>query len=173
MTGPTLQLDDVLIVIEGSARLTWCRTDSMLWRLVGMWPTPQQQAEVAAKLDRGAPLLVVLTDVATAVPLLVEEFADVPADLSVLAEFTGDVGELHVPFLNWLPVGLRDRGRQFLDHSEKLRKDLPRVLLPPLFVEQVGQDGLPVRFARWLRSGRPSLQELVDAATYLFSQGDQ
>ncbi|GAA3837893.1 hypothetical protein GCM10022243_00470 [Saccharothrix violaceirubra] len=157
--------DDFLIVVEGPARLTWCRTGSARWRPTGLWPTPAQQADVCDRIRRGSPLLVVL-DEPTAIPLLAEEIADAPPELAALAEFAGDVGELRIPFLGWLPPDLAERGRRFLRCGRPSRPD---VLVPPLVVDAPDPDVPHVRFARWSRRVPNPTEALVAAATHLFS----
>ena len=167
MTTPTVVHDDVLIVVEGAARLSWCRTGSARWRPVGLWPTPEQQADVAARVRRGSPLLVVLDNAPAVVALLAEESAEVPDDLRALIEVEGGLGELRIPFLGWLSPELAERGRRFLERSG--HPVVPEVLRPPLLLEEPDPDTPHVRFARWLRPGPHPVEDLVAVATHLFS----
>jgi len=166
-TGPALQTDDVLIIAEGAARLTWHRTAQARWRPVGLWPTREQEAEVAARILRGDPILVVLAEMPTVVPLLTEELVDAPEELVRLAEYTGYLCELRLPFLGWLPPHLRERGRRFFEVTSR-RGHTPLVTRSPLVVEPA-DPATPVVFARWLRAGHPPIEILVAAATTLFS----
>jgi hypothetical protein len=163
----TVVRDDFLIVVEGAARLSWCRTGSAQWKPVGLWPTPEQEADVAARVRRGSPVLVVLEDAPAVVPLTDSEAAQVPDDLRGLVEVDGGVGELRIPFLGWLSPELRERGRRFLEQGSAT--GTPDVLRPPLLIEPPDQDTPHVRFARWLRPGAHPVEALVAVATYLFS----
>ncbi|RSM80587.1 hypothetical protein DL991_10780 [Amycolatopsis sp. WAC 01375] len=168
-TGPALRHDDILIVVEGAARLSWIRTGPARWRPSGLWPTREQEAEIAEHVRSGAPLLVVLAEMPTIVPLLTEELIDAPEDLVKLAEFTGYVSELRIPFLGWLPPQLRERGQRFFE-STCSRATPPPVLQSPLLVEPaVAGDHERVRFARWLDTGHPPIHALAPAARRVFS----
>lgn len=166
--GPVLQTDDVLIVAEGAARLTWYRTGPARWRPVGLWPTRQQEADVADRVRRGAPLLVVLAEMPTVVPLLTDELVDAPEELLQLAEFTGYLCELTIPFLGWLPPELRERGRNFFESTRQRTPDALPMHSPVLF-ERADPDVPQVVFARWLRSGHPPIEDLVSLSKDLFS----
>jgi len=165
---PALQTDDVLIVAEGAGRLTWHRTGPARWRPVGLWPTREQEADVAARVRRGAPLLVVLAEMPTVVPLLTEELVDAPEELLQLAEFTGYLCELTIPFLGWLPSELRERGCRFIETTRR-RTPAPLTMHSPLQFERADPATPHVVFARWLRSGHPPIEDLVPMSTRLFS----
>ncbi|OXM44262.1 hypothetical protein CFP71_40630 [Amycolatopsis thailandensis] len=168
-TGPALRQDDLLIVVEGAARLSWIRTGPARWRPSGLWPTREQEAEIAEHVGSGAPLLVVLAEMPTIVPLLTEELIDAPEDLVKLADFTGYLSELRIPFLGWLPPELRERGRRFFE-ATGARPARPLVLRSPLIVEPaVAGDYGHVRFARWLDAGHPPIHALIPAARRVFS----
>lgn len=168
-TGPALRCDDILVVVEGAARLSWIRTGPARWRPSGLWPSREQEADIAEHVENGAPLLVVLAEMPTIVPLLTEELIDAPDDLVKLAEFTGYVSELRIPFLGWLPPQLRERGRRFFE-ATRSRPAPPAVLRSPLLVEPaVAGDHEHVRFARWLDAGHPPIHVLAPAAHRVFS----
>lgn len=169
-TGPTLHVDEVLIVVEGTARLTWRRTGAARWQPMGLWPTPEQQADVADRLNRGAPLLVVLETTPAIVPLVAEEVAETPDELMWVMEITESFGELHIPFLSWLPPELRTHARRFLDRSEDVYRT-PRVLRPSLLLDEFSPEAPAVRFARWLAPGSPPLDELRAVAAHLYPKG--
>ncbi|MFI5591259.1 hypothetical protein ACIA5G_39835 [Amycolatopsis sp. NPDC051758] len=171
-TRPAVRHGDILIVAEGAARLSWARTSVATWRPIGLWPSRDEQAAIAAHVDAGAPLLVVLAEMPTIVPILPEELIDAPQDLVKLAEFTGYVGELEIPFLGWLPPQLRARGRQFFEGSRAMLTATPRELRSPLLLETPPASDLAhVRFARWLRSGHPPVDDLIPAADRIFFGG--
>ncbi|HEY3690533.1 MAG TPA: hypothetical protein VGL46_09535 [Pseudonocardiaceae bacterium] len=163
-----LYTDDVLIVAEGSARLTWYRTGPARWRPVSLWPTHEQEAEIADRVDDGAPLLIVLAEMPTVVPLLTEELLDAPEELVRLAEFTGYLCELRIPFLGWLPPELRERGRTFFEETRQ-RGHMPLSVRSPLLFEPASPETPHVVFARWLRPGHPPIEDLVPVAKRLFS----
>jgi hypothetical protein len=169
---PAVRHGDVLIVAEGAARLTWARVGAARWRPISLWPTRDEQAEIAAHVDAGAPLLVVLAEMPTIVPLFPEELLDAPDELVQLATFTGYLSELNIPFLGWLPPQLRSRGQHFFEQTRSGMKALPRELRSPLLLEDPPAHGLGhVRFARWLRSGHPPVDDLIPAADRVFTGG--
>ncbi len=171
-TQPAVRHGDILIVAEGAARLSWTRTSAATWRPIGLWPSDDEQAAIAAHVDAGEPLLVVLAEMPTIVPVLPEELIDAPQDLIKLAEFTGYLGELTIPFLGWLPPELRARGQRFFEDSKSTLTVTPREVRSPLLLETPPAGELAhVRFARWLRSGHPPVDDLIPAADHIFFGG--
>ncbi|CAL2071459.1 conserved protein of unknown function [Streptomyces murinus] len=161
---PCVRCGDVLIVFEGAARLVWDHDGPRAPRGARVWPSRPERAEINDHLDRGDPLLVILEHEETTVPVLSEELVTNPA-IAALAHFTGDVGEIDIPFLDWLPGPLQERGRNFLEHSRQAADLMPRAVRPPLLVGCPAPGAAPVRFARRLApaplSG-PALEELVE-----------
>jgi hypothetical protein len=167
--GPILHYGEVMVVIEGPARVTWRRSGGARWTPTGLWPTATQWAEVVDRLDRGAPLLVVLDDVPAKVSLLAEEFADAPPPLAALAQdVRGEVVDLQIPLLDWLPAELRRRGLQFLHASTETASRTPVPLLPALVLDEPASVMPNVRFAHLLPGGRFSHPYLRDVAGYVF-----
>ncbi|QWF85862.1 hypothetical protein [Amycolatopsis sp. CA-230715] len=164
---------DLLIVAEGAARLSWTRTGPARWKPIGLWPSRHEQTEIADRVDAGLPMLVVLAEMPTIVPMLTEELLDAPEDLLSLAEFTGYLAELRIPFLGWLPPELRERGRRFFEATRRRPQAKPSVTRPPLLLDDPDHDAPHVRFARWLRPGHPPVEDLVPVATKIFLREDQ
>jgi hypothetical protein len=159
---------DVLIALEGAARLAWRRSGAARWSPVGLWPTDWQAADLMDHVRRGLPLLVVLEQVSMTVPMLAEEFADAPPAVAALAEQTGEVVEVRIPTLDWLPTDLRDRGLNFVRDSAAYATDVPRLLQPVLLLEEPATPR-NVRFARVLDPGRYRREDLADVARYAFA----
>ena len=167
---PCVRCGDVLIVFEGAARLVWEHDGPRNPRAARVWPSGPEHAEIQHHLDRGDPLLVVLEHAEATVPVLVEEVVAAPT-IAALAHFTGDVGEIDIPFLDWLPEPLRERGRSFLERSRQAADLMPRAVRPPLLVGCPSPGPARVRFARRQAPGPlsgPALEELVE---YVFRPG--
>ncbi|HEX8095281.1 MAG TPA: hypothetical protein VF542_15750, partial [Jatrophihabitans sp.] len=110
MTATTCQGTDadtstVLIVHEGEERLRWCGSAAD-WQLVGLWPDAADQRELDACLAEGKPLLILLGSKAV-VPLWRSELR-IPEALFQEVRADGDLLEVTVPFLEWLPEHLRE-----------------------------------------------------------------
>jgi hypothetical protein len=159
---------EVLIVLEGAVRLAWRRSGAARWSPVGLWPTDWQAADLLDHVRRGLPLLVVLEQVSVTVPMLAEEFADAPPAVAALAEQSGEVVEVRIPTLDWLPADLRDRGLDFVRDSAAYVAGTPRPLRPALLLEEPATPR-NVRFARVLDPGRYRREELAAVARYAFA----
>jgi hypothetical protein len=167
--GPVLHSGEVMVVIEGPARVSWRQTRGTQWRPTGLWPTATQRAEVLDRLDRGAPLLVVLDDVPATVSLLAEEFAYAPPPLAALAEdVRGEVVDLQIPLLDWLPDELRRRGLRFLHASTETASRTPVPLRPALVLDEPPSAMPNVRFAHLLPGGRFSHSHLLGVVPHVF-----
>jgi hypothetical protein len=167
--GPVLHCGEVMVVIEGPTRMCWRHTRGTQWTPTGLWPTATQRAEVLDRLDRGAPLLVVLDNVPATVSLLAEEFAHAPSPLAALADdVRGDLVDLQIPPLDWLPDELRRHGLQFLHASTETASRTPVPLLPALVLDEPASAMPNVRFAHLLPGGRFSHSHLLGVVRHIF-----
>lgn len=194
---PTLRLGDVLVVLEGPARMLWKEhargSGPRHWTPTGLWPDEKQRAEVREHLDGGRPLLVLLDEARCRVPMLREEWraahrqlrrdqADIgfgnsadSADLADLADLADDeVVEVSLPFLDWLPEAHRERATRFLAESDAELARTPMAFLPQLMIEEP-RDGTPLspRFARRLPPNALTADRLAAAAEHLFADASQ
>jgi hypothetical protein len=154
MVSPMQTFGDVLVVQDGTMRLSWQPLGGGLQAPVALWPNPVQRHRLDQHRERRAPLMVVLAAAEPPVYLLPEEARNVPASMHRLIETGEHVSEVRVPLLDWLPVSVAQRGRSFLEACLDWTRMRPELLVPPLILEDapgVGEsdvDGLgPVRFA--------------------------
>jgi hypothetical protein len=178
--SPTLRIGEVLVVLEGPARLRWkpAAPERPAHRTpAGVWPDDGQLATVRRHLEGGGPLLVLLDEARDPVLMLREEWQDTPCRL--LGDLTGpcaggfvddEVVEVRLPFLDWLPAAHRDRATRFLADTDAALSRTPLALLPPLMVEQP-HDGVPpnLRFARRLAPNVVTAGRLTAAMEHLFA----
>jgi hypothetical protein len=119
---------EILVVREGSGRITWDRIGPALWEPVDVWPQPHHVDMVHSHLDLGGRVLVLLDDSvdsrsvaagdgAVRVPVLAQEIIGAPEHVKALCErdderddAADDLVELAVPLLDWLPETLRAQG---------------------------------------------------------------
>ncbi|MFF8999761.1 hypothetical protein ACF1GW_14480 [Streptomyces achromogenes] len=182
--SPTLRFGEVLVVLEGPARVRWKQPiaeRAIHWTPTGIWPDEGQLAMVREHLENERPLLVLLDEARDPVPMLREEWQAAPCRL--LEDLTGpcpgdllddEVVELRLPFLDWLPASHRDRAARFLADSDTALSRTPLALLPPLMVEKK-HDGVPPspRFARRLVPNALTAGRLTAAIEHLFAAGPQ
>jgi hypothetical protein len=103
--------------------------------------------------------LVLVSQRRTVVPMLAEEFAQAPSSLRDLAsDWSGEVVDVAIPALDWLPATLRARGLHFLESTDELVAATPRGLIPPLIVEEADTVS-NVRFVRATRSVTPTIDD--------------
>lgn len=178
---PTLRLGDVLVVLEGPARMLWeqhaAGPEMRQWTPKGLWPDAEQRAEVREHLDGERPLLVLLDEARRRVPVLREEWQAAPCPLlldqaGAGSEDLGDeeVVEVRLPFLDWLPEEHRERAARFLAESDAALSRTPVAFLPPLMTEQ-RRDGVQPspRFARRLLPNALTADRLAAAVEHLFA----
>ncbi|MEU7040945.1 hypothetical protein AB0A77_07780 [Streptomyces varsoviensis] len=112
------------------------------------------------------------TDEAGARPATEHARTDAPC-----AEFGGCAGhgeiiEVRVPFLDWLPEPVRARAAAFLAESDETLARTPTALLPPLLLEdprpQPQHTAPHVRFARRLLPGALTTARLAAAVRHIF-----
>jgi hypothetical protein len=151
---------DVLVVLEGAGRLRW-EGSGATWRLAGLWPTAADREMLDDHLDRGRPLLVVLDRGPAVVCALVEEVPRVPEGV-LIRGYEGEVLDLEVPTLDWLPEPMRSRGVAFADQAALDERDMPRHAVPPLLVDSAPPDS-QVRFARRTATCRTLSSRLLDS----------
>lgn len=185
---PTLRLGDVLVILEGPARVLWnepaVEPGRRKWTPTGLWPDEAQRALVREYLDEERPLLVLLDDARRQVPLLREEWQAAPhpvvrdlvsagrEDLTDDGDDGDEVVEVRLPFLDWLPQAHRERAARFLAESDAALSRTPMALLPPLLAEET-RPGVPQspRFARRLLPSALTADRLAAAVEYLFADG--
>ncbi|MEV0266152.1 hypothetical protein AB0I49_33090 [Streptomyces sp. NPDC050617] len=84
----------------------------------------------------------------------------------------GEIIEVRVPFLDWLPEPVRARAAAFLAESDETLARTPTALLPPLLLEeprpQHQQAAPQVRFARRLLPGALTPARLSAAVRHIF-----
>ncbi|MER5770075.1 hypothetical protein [Streptomyces sp. NPDC001985] len=168
--SPTLYIGEVLVVLEGPARVRWQGPGTDRRTPVGVWPDAGQLAAVREHLDSERPLLVLLDEARSRVPVLREEWPS--ASCRLLREPGGDdeVAEFRLPFLDWLPGRDRERAARFLAESDETLSRTPVALLPPLMIEG-RPDGAPrnPRFARRLLPGTLTPARLTAAVDHLLA----
>lgn len=163
----TQKTSGVLVVVEGARRLQWERAGSA-WRLAGCWPSPQERTEVAERLERDQPLLVVVEPGSQVVPALVEEVDALPESVRVL-DRDSDVLDLEVAAFDWLPEHVRARGERFVAEATAALRSTPLSALPPLLIEPSDEASCGVRFAVRTPACRDLSAPLVhDAAVSVF-----
>ncbi|MET7290282.1 hypothetical protein [Streptomyces sp. NPDC005573] len=151
------------------------------WIPTGLWPDEAQRALVREHLDDGRPLLVLLDEARSRLPLLREEWQSAPRRLVRDLVGTGgenlpddgdEVVEVRLPFLDWLPQAHRERAARFLADSDAALSLTPMALLPPLLIEEARR-GVPrsPRFARRLLPSALTADRLAAAVQYLFADG--
>lgn len=179
---PTLRLGDVLVILEGPARMLWNEPAAVpgkrAWTPTGLWPDEAQHAQVRAHVDSGRPLLVLLDDSRSRVPLLREEWQAASRRLmrelagvrcENLAHDTDELVEVRLPFLDWLPPAHRERARRFLAESDAVLARTPKALLPPLLAEEPVDGAVPnPRFARRLQPHTLNADRFAAAVHHLF-----
>lgn len=151
----TLDHRNALVVFEGAARIAWHRGTSSDWIPVGLWPRPEEAVLLEERLERGDPVLVILSEPVATVPLLVEELA---ASRELFAPYAGPAEghlvELRLPALDWLPADARARGLEFLASTDKVIATTPYALCPPFLLDGPDADGRKIRFVRPRRGER-------------------
>ncbi|MEV6752756.1 hypothetical protein [Streptomyces sp. NPDC051214] len=190
---PTLRLGDVLVVLEGPARLLWEEHGHGMgprhWTPTALWPNEKERAEVREHLDGERPLLVLLDEARCRVPMLREEWraaprqllrhqADMHVDMQADIGFEGaaddEVVEVGLPFLDWLPEVHRERAARFLAESDAELARTPMAFLPSLLTEEP-RDGTPLspRFARRLLPNALTADRLAAAVEHLFADASR
>ncbi|MEV0277004.1 hypothetical protein AB0I22_11555 [Streptomyces sp. NPDC050610] len=85
----------------------------------------------------------------------------------------GEIIEVRVPFLDWLPAPVRARAAAFLADSDETLARTPTALLPPLLLEDIRPQPQPaapqVRFARRLLPGALTPARLSAAVRHIFT----
>lgn len=136
---------------------------------------------VREHLESERPLLVLLDEARSRVPMLRDEWQAAPC--RVVEDLTGDcpgnlvddeVVELRLPFLDWLPTTHRDRAARFLADSDAALSRTPLALLPPLLIEERHDDVLPnPRFARRILPTALTADRITAVVEHLFSDRPQ
>ncbi|GHG97535.1 hypothetical protein [Streptomyces rubradiris] len=149
-TLPARLCAGTLVVFEGPSRVLWTPGAPGSPVPAGLWPTAADAAEVAARIARREPVLVVLEEIAATVSVWRHELDRAPAELAELAEGEGELLDLRVPALDWLPEPLRERGLAFWHRSTARAAREPAVLLPAVLLDEPDEGAPGVRFARRL-----------------------
>ncbi|MGP4044408.1 hypothetical protein [Streptomyces sp. 2A115] len=151
------------------------------WTPTGIWPDERQLAMVREHLESERPLLVLLDEARSRVPMLREEWQAAPC--RVVEDLTGDcpgtlvdeeVVELRLPFLDWLPATHRDRAARFLTDSDAALSRTPLALLPPLLIEERHDEVPPnPRFARRILPTALTAGRITAVVEHLFADRTQ
>jgi hypothetical protein len=174
MTPPPAQPNprEILVVREGSHRITWRRLDAALWQPDAVWPTPDQAHQIELHLDRGGRVLVLLDpdlaveDGAARVPVMREELLTAPTAVKALAEDDDPVlTHLTVRLLDWLPAHLQAAG---LNVIPRLLGEQAPSGQPAISGERCDRTHDQVRYARLTRPRTPSGEELDALARLAF-----
>ncbi|MGL5824856.1 MAG: hypothetical protein ACRCYU_08565 [Nocardioides sp.] len=156
----------VLVVHEGAHRLRWHTVAPDRWQLIGLWPDQADVDRLLSRVQRGEPVLVVLSMESPVVTVYEHEIRT-HLDGFAAVEADNDIVELTVPCLEWLPEPLRARGLLFAEQANAVAASTPIALLPPLMVDDLEHDG-GLRFA--LRTRTPlSSHRFADVACHLFA----
>ncbi|WP_143674221.1 MULTISPECIES: hypothetical protein [Streptomyces] len=170
--APTLWCGSTLVVFDGPRRLIWRPVSAGRWSLADLWPTARQARQVTDHIEDGGAVLVLVDEEQIDVPMYAEEVAQVPESLAARITVDGDLADLRIPALDWLPEPLRERGRTFLRDTDCHIDRQPDLLLPHLLVEEPGQTPCNLRFAR-IRHPRPlNNDRLRSAADHLFAPAE-
>jgi hypothetical protein len=154
-----------LIIFEGR-RLSWSSITCGRSVPQALWPSATELAIVRRHIADGEPLLIILDHSTGAVPLLAEEIPDLPPMMrQLVVRQDGELADLSVPLLDWLPRDLRERGISFLHASLARKAATPPPILPDLLVE----DGTgAVRFASRVRDRMLPDYDITALADHLF-----
>jgi hypothetical protein len=169
MSAPTIHHGDVLTVFEGARRLSWRRDLFTEWTPVGLWPDQHASARLRRHLADAKPLLVVVERPETTVTLLAEQYEAAAPEVAALAggDVSGEIVDIRLPALDWLPDDLRRRGIEFLRRSTAQVAATPAALRPPVRLEDPDAAAPNVRFVHrsgpWLIPER-DLPALAEAA---------
>jgi hypothetical protein len=168
-SSPTLWCGDALVVFDGPRRLAWRSISPAHWSPVALWPDANQAARVNEHLNSGGSVLIMVEGEQTSIPMYATEAARAPGALAAHTTIDGELAEIRISALDWLPDALRERGRRFLAETARFMEAEPDLLLPQLVVEQSGAEPCNLRFAR-LRTPRPYTDErLSSVLDHLFS----
>jgi hypothetical protein len=140
------------------------------WTQLDSGPTPTEAAEVTQAARRGEPVLIVLDRRPEPKHVLAEELAEAPPEITALVtSVAGEVAQLDIPPLRWLPGHLAERGRRFLHEVTATVAHTPALLLPALILRPPeGTD--PVWFGLRVRSASWSIDELMAAADHMMRE---
>lgn len=170
-TSPTICHGDVLVVLEGRARLTWYRHGRAEWSPVALWPNAQQADRIRRRIATGEPLLIVAEAPETSVAALDEQLQSAPPAVTALTGGeSGEIVDLRIPAFDWLPEDLRRRGLEFLRESAEEVRHLPASLAPSVVLEEPPPRGRNVRFAHVLRNAHAVHQDLAGIAAEAFAE---
>ena len=167
---PTTRLRDVLVVFDGPRRIIWQRRGRAGFIPRGVWPDAGDRAQLLRHLAEGKPLLVVVQEPVTRVPLLAEQLAGAPADLLARTAGNGEIADVEIPALDWLDADLRGRGLDFLDASAAAAATVPPSLRAPIVLEDVPRDSRGVRFAHRLAPAPHVDRDLASIVRYAFPE---
>ncbi|MEU9470776.1 hypothetical protein AB0D78_30005 [Streptomyces avermitilis] len=174
--GPVQRLGNILAVREGGDRVIWRRAGTHGWRAENLWPRPEDEADLGAHMARQDPLLVIFERRHTVVPVLSEEMLLAQPALRVRTEFSDapgdDIGEITVPFLDWLPSDLRERGIRFAAGTERVLSG-PSRLRPRVLLESRDEAVPHVRFVRLAAPIALSASDLAALAGKAFGDEEE
>jgi hypothetical protein len=167
-TEPMLRCGGALVVYDGPHRLIWNRISAARWTPTRLWPNRTEAAVVTESMSRGDPLLIILDRRTEPIHVLVEELATAPREVTdLVCSVAGDVAELRIPRLCWLPDHLVERGQRFLQDVAATVARSPRLLLPSLILEERDNTPDTVWFGLRVRSASWSVDEVKSVVDHL------
>lgn len=165
---PILRCGPALVVYDGPRRLIWNKIGVARWTPCRLWPDSSEAAAVTEVLRRADPLLIILDRRPEPMHVLVEELAGAPPEVTdLVSSVSGEVAELQVPRLSWLPDHLAQRGQRFLQQVAAEVAHTPPLLLPSLIVQSPGSTPDAVWFGVRVRAASWSIDEVMAVVDHL------
>jgi hypothetical protein len=165
---PMLRCGEALVVYDGPRRLIWNQISTARWTPSRLWPDSSEIAAVGAAVSRGEPLLIILDRRPEPVHVLLGELAGAPPEITELVSSAeGEVAELQVPRLSWLPDHLAQRGQHFLQNVTAEIAPTPPLLLPALILQPPGTTADSVWFGLRVRSASWSVDEVMAVVDHM------
>ena len=159
---PMVRCGNALVVQDGSRRLIWKQISASRWAPRRLWPSATEATTVAEAICRGDPVLIILDRRPEPIHALVNELAQAPPEITdLVSAVSGDVAELRVPRLTWLPSSLSARGHAFLDGLDLAVRHTPALLLPALLLQPPRTNTDNVWFGLRARNTSFSIDELM------------
>jgi hypothetical protein len=157
-----VRCENTLVIYDGSRRLIWKQISTARWAPRRLWPSATEATTVAEAVRRGDPVLIILDRRPEPIHALVDELAQAPPEITdLVSSVSGDVAELRLPRLTWLPRSLSVRGHAFLDGMDLTVTHTPALLLPALMLQPPRANTDNVWFGLRARNANFSIDELM------------